>query len=445
MTIDFPHRHTKSILKQLIRAGLAAADPGRGIHNHCMRQGETLWVQQRRYDLTRYNRIVCIGAGKASVRMVKALRQLLAQRLASGIIVVKDLPQRPMQHIETFQAGHPTPDSRSTRAARALQQLLQSLTAQDLLIALISGGASSLVADPAEGLTLKDKQRTTQLLLRSGATIQEMNIVRKHLSAIKGGQLIASTSATVISLILSDVLGDNLDTIGSGLTAADSSTFLQAGHILEHYGLWKRVSSTVTRHIERGIDGIVQETLKPEDRRLKRIQNVLIGNNHLATREVARQAKLLGLRPVIQTNTLQGEARKAGIVIASLATRIHRNEHPIRRPACMIWGGEPTVTLTGKGKGGRAQECALSAAIGMAGLPNMVMAGLGTDGSDGPTDAAGAVVDGQTVMRARTRGLPAGKFLKSHNSYSFFQQAGGHIKTGPTGTNVNDMYFLLAL
>ncbi len=377
--------------------------------------------------------------------MAKALRQLLGKRLEGGIIVVKDLPKRPMQHIEAFQAGHPTPDSRSTRAAKALQQLLKSLTAQDLLIVLISGGASSLVAAPAEGLTLKDKQRTTQLLLRSGASIQEMNVVRKHLSAIKGGKLIASTSATVLSLILSDVIGDHLETIGSGLTAADPSTFLQARHILEHYSLWKRLPLAVTHHIEQGIDGVVQETLKPEDPRLKRVQNVIIGNNQLAVRHIAKTAKELGLRPVVQPTALQGEARKAGTLIAAFAKRIHKSASSIRRPACVIWGGEPTVTVTGKGTGGRAQECALSAALGISGLSNMIVAGFGTDGSDGPTDAAGAIVDGTTIARAHRKGVNAMNALKAHDSYSFFQQAGGHITTGPTGTNVNDIYILLAL
>jgi len=445
MLINFPHQPHKAILTQLLEAGLAAADPGLALQRMCTVKDDVLTIQRRRYQLKKYTRVVCIGVGKASAKMGQALQQILKKRLDHGLLVVKDLPRFSLKNLDVYKAGHPTPNSLSCQTAKIVQRLLKSLTPQDLLIVLISGGASSLLTSPAAGLTLQDKQRTTTQLLRSGATIQESNIVRKHLSGIKGGKLMASTSATVISLILSDVLDDDLETIGSGLTASDSSTFLQAHHILNKYHLWKHSSIAVTRHIEKGITGLVPETLKSDDPHLQRVHNVIIGNNHLATHQIAKTAKQLGLRPILQPAPLQSEAQDAGNLIATFAKRLHKTKKTIHRPTCIIWGGEPVVKVTGKGKGGRAQECMLSAAIGISGLPNIMLAGVGTDGSDGPTDVAGAVVNGETVMRAKKKNLQAHKFLKTHNSYAFFKHAGGHIKTGPTGTNVNDIYLLLAL
>ncbi|GJL65297.1 MAG: hydroxypyruvate reductase [Nitrospirales bacterium] len=445
MTINYPHQPHKSILTQLLKSGLAAADPLIAIQRLCTLKDSVLTIKRRRYHLKNYDRVVCIGIGKASPRMGQALQQLLGERLDEGLLIVKDLPKFSLNNIEMFQAGHPTPDSRSRQAATLVQQWLRSLTPQDLLVTLISGGASSLVASPAPGLTLKEKQRITNQLLRSGASIQEINTVRKHLSALKGGQLLASTSAPVISLILSDVLGDDLETIGSGLTASDSSTYLHARDILDKYDLWQHSSVAVKRYIEKGIKEFVSETLKPGDPHLKRVHNVIIGNNQLAARQIAKTAKQLGFRPLLQTPPLQSEAKEAGNLIASFAKRIHKTKGTIRRPTCVIWGGEPTVKLTGKGKGGRAQECALSAAIGISELPNMIIAGVGTDGSDGPTDVAGAVVNGETFLRAKKKNLDARRFLQSHNSYAFFKHAGGHIRTGSTDTNVNDIYLLLAL
>jgi len=445
MTINYLHRPHKVILTQLLEAGLAAADPGLAIQRLCIFKDSVLTIKRRRYHLKNYDRVVCIGIGKASARMGQALQQLLGKRLDDGLLIVKDLPKFTLKNIEMFQAGHPTPDSRSRQAATLVQRRLRSLTPQDLLVTLISGGASSLLASPAPGLTLNNKQRTTNQLLRSRASIQEINTIRKHLSALKGGKLIASTSATVISLILSDVLGDDLETIGSGLTASDSSTYLQAHHILDKYGLWEHLSVAVKRHIEKGVHGLVPETLKPGDPHLKRVHNVIIGNNQLVACQIAKTAKHLGFRPILQTSPLQSEAKEAGNLIASFAKRIDKTKNPIHRPTCMIWGGEPTVKVTGKGKGGRAQECMLSAAIGISGIPSIILAGFGTDGSDGPTDVAGAAVNGETVMRAKKKNLDARRFLQSHDSYTFFKHAGGHIKTDPTNTNVNDIYLLLAL
>ncbi|MCA9471550.1 MAG: glycerate kinase [Nitrospirales bacterium] len=443
MRIYFPNRSHKSIVTRLFNAGLAAAQPDIAIGRYCKRRGETLRVAKRTYQLRSYNRIVCVGMGKASVPMVHALEQLLGNRLTSGLLVVKDFPQSMPLNIEGFQAGHPTPDNRSLKAAKAVQRLLGTLTHHDLLIALISGGTSSLIAAPAPGLTLSDKQRTTELLLRSGASIQEMNVVRKHLSAVKGGQLAASTSSTVISLILSDVAGDDIATIGSGPTAPDPTTHQQARRVLEQYNIWHVVPARVQQHIKQGIRGTVPETPKPGDPRLQRVQNIVIGNNQSVIQQIKKTAKHLGFRPVIQETMFQGEAKELGQSMAVLAKKIVLRNTGTRRPMCFIWGGEPTVRIKKSGQGGRVQECVLAAAIGLAGLPNVIMAGLGTDGSDGPTDAAGAVVSGDTVRRARLKGIDPQRALNAHDSYRFFQDVGAHIKTGPTGTNVNDIYILL--
>ncbi len=445
MTINFHNRQTKTLITQLLKAGLVAADPAVGIQRICKIEEQVLKIGRRRYHLNTYERIVLVGAGKASAKMAEAMQKLLGNKLDHGIIVVKDLPKRALKNIEIHKSGHPSPDSRSLRAAKKVQQFVGSLTSHDLLITLISGGASSLLTAPPSSVSLKDKQLTTQLLLKSGATIQEMNVVRKHLSTIKGGQLAASTSATIVNLILSDVHGDNPATIGSGVTAADPSTFLQARQILEKYHLWHRLASKVKEHIRKGEKGVVPETPKPKDPRLTRVHHAIIGNNQLAIQQIKKTARQLGLHPFLQTTFVQDESQKLGNEISALAREITKKEQRIRRPALFIWGGEPKVTMTGNGKGGRAQEWALSAAIGIAGLPNTTMAGFGTDGSDGPTDVAGAIVDGETLLRAKRKELHAARFLKAHDSYTFFKKAGGHIDTGPTGTNVNDIYLLLVL
>ncbi|MGB0909172.1 MAG: glycerate kinase type-2 family protein [Nitrospirales bacterium] len=434
------------MITQLLKAGLAAVDPTIGIKRTCKVENQILIIGRRRYRLNKYKRIVLVGAGKAAGSMTETVQKLLGNKLDEGIVVVKDLPTRRFKNIEVHKAGHPTPDIRSQQAAIKVQKFVSSLTKQDLLIALISGGASSLLTAPVSGLTLKDKHSTTELLLNSGATIQEMNVVRKHLSTIKGGQFASSTPATIISLILSDVLGDDLATIGSGLTAPDTSTFLQARNILKKYSLWSHLPSPVRHHIKKGITGVILETPKPENPRFKHVHHVIIGNNQLAVQHIKKKASQLGLHSVVQPTFLQGEAKKVGNNIATLARDMTRTLKTIRRPVLLIWGGEPTVTVRGKkGKGGRAQECALSVAIGIAGLANIIMAGFGTDGSDGPTNVAGAVVDGKTILRANTKNLKAKIFLKSHDSYTFFKKVGGHITTGPSGTNVNDIYLVIAL
>jgi hydroxypyruvate reductase len=322
---------------------------------------------------------------------------------------------------------------------------LKELNARDLLIVLISGGASALLPAPVEPITLSDKQQTTDLLLRAGADITELNTVRKHLSALKGGNLAAlAYPATTISLVLSDVIGDRLDVIGSGPTVPDSSTFSDAFAVIQKYKLTRRIPKAVRRRLEAGAAGKAPETPKPGDPLFRNVHNVVIGSNRLSLEAAAGQAKALGYRTLILSSTMQGEAREVARVHAQILREVHLSGHPLRRPACILSGGETTVTVTGSGKGGRNQEFALAAAIDIAGLNDALVLSAGTDGTDGPTDAAGAIATGDTVKRAAALGLDARKHLCTNDAYPFFDALCDLIRTGPTGTNVMDIHLLLA-
>jgi glycerate-2-kinase len=342
-----------------------------------------------------------------------------------------------------LEAAHPLPDAAGQRGTAQLLKLISGLTPYDLLVVLLSGGASSLLVAPVPGVTLADKQRTTQLLLRSGATIQELNAVRKHLSTIKGGRLLAATQAQVISLILSDVPGDDLGTIASGPTAPDASTFEDACAVLSRYRLWHRVPQRVRRHLEAGRRGRRDETPKPGARLFRRVQNVLIGNNRAALQAMEHRAVRLGLHPLVLTSTLTGEAREAARWLGALAREISATGRPVTRPACLIAGGELTVTVRGPGQGGRAQEFALAAAPEIAGLPETWIVAFGTDGTDGPT-VAGGVVDGRTASRAMRAGIDLQAALRRNDAHSVLKRLDSLIVSGPTGTNVSDLYLVLA-
>ena len=377
--------------------------------------------------------------------MAGTLEQILGEHLEGGMVIVKDGYGAPTQKIRLVEASHPLPDARGVRATNQILKVVKSLTKHDLLIVLLSGGASSLLCAPALGLTLTDKRRTTNMLLRCGATIHELNTVRKHLSAVKGGQLAQATSVKFLTLIMSDVLGDDLTTIGSGPTVPDPTTFEEAKTILKHYHIWSNVPERVRNHLDQGIRGHVPETWKSRTRHSSRSRSIILANNQTAIDGMAKEAKRLGLRPYILEAPLTGEAKDLGKILGAMAKDIRDFGNPVRPPACLIAGGEPTVTVTGKGKGGRAQECVLAAAQELAGLPNVVVAGFGTDGTDGPTEVAGAMVDGKTVQRAKKKGISIENMLKEHDSYTFFNQVGGHIITGPTKTNVNDIYVVLEI
>lgn len=443
--IDCPDKHARTILRHLLLAGLEAADPESAIQRAVRIKNNRLRVGAREYDLAGFSRIVCIGAGKASGAMAAALERQLGARLEGGLVVVNEGQAGEMKKIRLLEARHPVPDHRSEKAARRLVRLLESLSDRDLVLMVLSGGASSLLTAPAAGLTLKEKQLTTRLLLRSGAPIQAINTVRKHLSGIKGGRLASATAATVVTLILSDVPGDDPAVIGSGPMAPDPSTFADAKRVLDAFGIRNRIPLAVRQHVDRGIRGHIPETPKPGEVRFSRIQHHVIGNNRGVIERMAKRARALGLRPLILSTTLSGEAREIGTLFGNFAQEMRVSGNPVRPPACLLAGGELTVTVNGKGLGGRAQEFALAAASSIEGMARVFIAGFGTDGMDGPTDAAGAVVDGDTITRAREKGVNHEAALFENDSYRFFHRAGGHVVTGPTGTNVNDVYLILAL
>jgi glycerate 2-kinase len=303
-----------------------------------------------------------------------------------------------------------------------------------------------LMTLPAEGLTLIDLQATTQLLLRAGATIHQINAIRKHLDLIKGGGLARlANGATIVSLILSDVIGDDLSVIASGPTAPDPSTFAEAWQAIAQFDLIDQLPAAVRARLELGRAGQLPDTPKPGDAIFDRVQNIIIGSNTLAAQAAEAIAKKLNFNTLLLSTYIQGEAREVAQVAAAIAREIAQFERPIQRPACVIWGGETTVTLKGHGLGGRNQELALAAALAIDGLPNTLIVALGTDGTDGPTDAAGAIASGDTLARARNMSLDARAYLADNDAYHFFQPLGDLIMTGPTNTNVNDLLFLLVV
>lgn len=429
----------------IFRAALKASDPNEAILRHVRVDGAVLKAGPKRYDLRRFRRVWVLGAGKASARMAVAVERLLGARIAGGLVNVKYGHTAKLRRVRLNECGHPVPDEAGIEGARAIAALAAEAGEDDLVVTVISGGGSALLPLPAEGITLADKQATTRLLLESGANIHEMNTVRKHISAIKGGQLARlAYPATVLSLILSDVIGDDLDVIASGITAPDRSTFEDARAILDRFGLWRRIPAAVRRRIEAGCAGKIEETPKENHPAFARTQNLIAGSNDLALRAAAGRARELGYRTLVLSSFIEGETREVARVHAAVAKEIHASGRPMRAPACVISGGETTVTIRGNGKGGRNQEFALAGAIDIAGLAGTVLFSAGTDGTDGPTDAAGALCDGATLVRARALGLDARAHLAANNSYPFFDALGDLVRTGPTGTNVMDVRLVLA-
>jgi len=441
--LNLPPSAVRADLRRILQAALDAADPHAAVRCALSRTRHTLRAAGRIYDLRRIRRVAVVGAGKAALPMARAVSEVLRGRVESAFVVTSaGAKAGPKSGIEAVEAGHPVPDRRGLRAAERMLEVASSLGSEDLLIVLLSGGASSLLPLPDEGLTLADKQRVTRMLLRSGATIAELNAVRKHLSAIKGGRLAAATRAQVLTLILSDVGGDDPGVIGSGPTAPDRTTFLDAVRIIRRYGLWERLPPPVRIHLVEGLAGWRSETPKPRSRIFRRVAHVVVGNNRLAREAAAVVAGRSGYESVLIEEFVTGEASLVGRWMGELGKNL-ANRTGLPGPVCVLAGGELTVTVRKAGKGGRAQEFALAAALAMQGSSGVWVVGFGTDGRDGPTDAAGAMVDGGTVARGKKKRLAAAAHLKNNDSYGFFKKVGGHVITGPTGTNVNDLYLVL--
>jgi glycerate 2-kinase len=405
------------------------------------------------YDLNAYHRVLVVGAGKAGAPMAEAAAAVLGERLSAGAIIVKyghAAEAGALERVTVFEAGHPVPDAAGVRAAQHLAELLRGATERDLVICLLSGGGSALMPLPVASVSLADLQALTRTLLACGATINEINTLRKHLSQLAGGQMARlAAPATLVSLILSDVVGDPLDVIASGPTVPDPTTYADAWAILERYGVLKQVPAAVLDHLRAGVHGEVEETPKPGDAAFERVQNVVIGSNRIAAHAAADAARQLGYHTLLLSTFVEGEAREVARVVAALAKGVIRGQctlppgTTLARPACLVLGGETTVTLHGDGRGGRNQELALAAALALEGWPGVLVTCLATDGTDGPTDAAGAFADGGTVQRAAALGLSAADHLARNDAYPFFADLDDLITTGPTRTNVNDLIIVL--
>ena len=430
---------------KIFSAAVRAVQPQYLLPKHMRWQNNQLRLGEQLFDQHNINKLFIIGAGKASAAMAREAEIVLGNRINAGVIVTKYDHAFKLKTIECIEAGHPVPDENSLLAGRETIRLLKSAGEKDVVVALISGGASALLVDCAPGVLLPELQIVFNKLLQSGATIEEMNTVRKHLSAgIKGGQLLRTAApATVISFILSDVIGDPLDIIASGPTVADRSTFAEAWDIVRKYQLTEKLPVSIIRWLQQGLTKQIPDTPKPGDPIFNKSHNYLIGTNRIALEAAATMAKDLHYTPVIITDELKGEAKDKA---KELVLQAQQYKGP--RPACLLLGGETTVTINNPGKGGRNQEFALAALVELQkAFPNSegmpVVLSAGTDGTDGPTDAAGAVVDAAVIKLAAQRKLIAEDYLTQNDSYNFFHQSGGHVITGPTQTNVMDIVVVL--
>jgi glycerate 2-kinase len=433
----------------IFKAALEAVEPREAVLSSLSRSGHVLRIISgkkliKRFDLRKIDQIYLVGAGKASAPMAEAIEEVIGDRLSEGVVVVKTGHGLNLKKTTVLEASHPIPDEAGFEAAQKIKTLLEKAQPNDLVFSVISGGGSALLPLPANGLSLTDKQLVTQMLLGCGASIQEINAVRKHLSQVKGGQLAkAAAPAQVVNLMLSDVVGDDLDTIASGPFVPDRSTFQDVALILERYDLVKRIPVVVREYVERGVKGQAPETPKPGAPEFQKVINLIVGSNYKALLAAAGEAKKAGYRPLILSSYVTGETREVARVHAALAKEVRASGHPVRPPACLISGGETTVTLKGNGKGGRNQEFALAAAIELDGIKDVLLFSAGTDGTDGDTDAAGAMSDGNTCTRALQAGMSPSNHLESNDSYPIFARLGDLVITGPTRTNVMDIHLVI--
>lgn len=426
-------RKKRELILSIYSQVLKAVNPYNAVSSNI--KDSTLFLHDKKIDSTNFKNIYVVGFGKGSIGMTQAVCDRLA--VAKGIAITNE-QKHIINHprVETIVGGHPLPNDQSIAGAKKAQQLLALCEPKDLVIILISGGGSALLASPR--ISLSDLQHTTKALLASGATIQEINTIRKHLSTVKGGQLVQSLPCHVASLVVSDVVGDPLEFIASGPTVGDSTTFSDAKKILQKYNLWETVPDSVRRVIQQGIDGLIPETPAPTDSVFSHVSTGIVANNSMACETAFNQARKSGLHPVMLSTHLTGEARKLGPELFEKAKKLHQ-EHA---GDVFISGGESTVTLKGDGKGGRNQELVLSMVPLLDGSDS-VFASFGTDGIDGMSPAAGALADGFTLKRGLGKKMKVDEYLKDNDSYSFFHALEDDIVTGPTGTNVMDVQILI--
>ena len=431
---------------RILNAALDAVDPDKIVRRSVHAQGDQVTIAGTAYKLSPSARVVVLAVGKASLAMARGLAGRLKNRIAGGIVVTKMLLEGSKNYygpLEIYQGNHPVPGKGSLEAGSAAVRALGGLAPDDLVICLISGGGSALLALPVPGVSLEDLAELTRLLLACGASIHEINTLRKHLDQVKGGRLAQLASpAKVVTLVLSDVVGNSLETIASGPTVPDPTRFSDALEVIHRYRLETKVPASILSALKAGAAGTIPETLKPGELGSRGSAAHLVGSNLIAARAAVLQAKREGFHACLLTTHLEGEARQVGIFLAAVAKEIAASGHPIRTPACVVAGGETTVTLVGNGKGGRNQEVALGAVRALDGLPGAVLVTLATDGEDGPTGAAGAVITGDTCQQGAALGMKPEEYLQRNDSYEYFSRTGGLLFTGSTGTNVNDLAFI---
>ena len=415
-----------SDILDIFKCAVFSVSPENLVRRYVRRKGDTLIIGKKFFDLSKYENIYVIGAGKASLGMAEELEKILGDRITEGICSVPE-KYRELKIIEVKEASHPLPDERSVENAESALFIARKADKKDLVLCLFSGGGSSLLALPPRGLTLKDKRKTVLLLLKSGADIGEINIIRKHISSIKGGRLAKEAQpATVISLLISDVVGDDVSSIASGPTVIDKTTYRDCIEIINRYNL-----------------ELPKEALEPTPKFLLNAENFVIGNNLIALKSAKRKAEELGYNSVILSSKIEGEAREVARFLSGIAKGVLNSGNPVKIPACIISGGETTVKVKGKGEGGRNQELALAFAIYIDGIKGIEFLSASTDGIDGPTDACGAIVDDGTVEKARSKGLFPLEYLINNDSYNFHNTLGTILKIGPTHTNVGDVQIII--
>jgi len=427
----------RDILK-IIEAGLTAADPVKAIKSALKLEGSKLVIGGREYDVDRGVKV--LGFGKASATMALAVEELLSDYIVGGAVIVpKGLKPPTLNKVKVLYGSHPIPDEDTLNSTRELLKL-RSGDEGDTYVVLISGGGSALFELPIEPISLEDLKVLTSQLLKCGADIKEINTVRKHISMVKGGRLAELLyPSKVISLVLSDVVGDPIEFIASGPTAPDTTTYEDAIAVLRRYGIWDTVPKSVREVLLRGLKGELKETPKPGDKTFDKVLNYIVASNYISLKSMELTAKELGYNTLVITSMMEGEAREVGRFVASIIKNIKKYDEPVKKPAAILFGGETTVTVRGRGVGGRNQELALSVAISIAGLDDVVFASIGSDGVDGVSPAAGAVVDGGTVTEGRRLGLDPYEALNNNDSYTYLSKLKSAIITGPTGTNVNDL------
>ena len=435
--------NAKDVVNQIFRAGIESVQPDKMIRNILKIENDILSISDVNIPLDKTDHIYVIGAGKASALMAKEVESMLGDRITKGHIIVKHGYGCKLDYIQVTEGGHPMPDNNGFRATSDLVELAKKARKNDLVICLISGGGSSLLTDLPDGIEMEELIKLNRLLINCGAGIKEINTIRKHVSNVKGGQLARAVyPAGLVSLIVSDVTGNPLDMIASGPTSPDSGTFQEALDVLEKYHLTEKIPTAIFRHLTKGQQGKIPETPKQGDPVFKNVHNLIIGSNLIALVAAKNKASQLGYLTVILNTELESETSNAAEYIIRTALGIQKNIL-LQHPVCLLFGGETTLQVTGPGLGGRNQHLALKAACLLSGTRGITILSAGTDGTDGPTDAAGAVVDGTTFKNAVLKNSAPESYLNNFDSYSFFKKNGGHIITGPTLTNVMDLMVVL--